>query len=644
MNMKYLGFEFEMKEKGANLVIEGFANAATVDRAKEKIEPTGWNLDNYKKNPVVLFDHGMDPSFGSMPVGQTVAAEAKPEGLYTKIQLSNSKTEKITAIRDLVGEGILKTFSVGFNPTEIDVVKSDNGDEVGLIKGAELIEVSIVPVPMNQDSTFAVMSKKFTSNNTLARGWLKTKLHKEQLLAKKAWIAAAVYQRQCDEPETFKNGWQFSLSKEARVSLEQINQTLNGDLNPVPSNIVAAISKMLRLDNEFLVNLNQGSNDCVRQIKQRHEYIGQGEVMKTKADQMAAAGDPSANQGDNQSKVPTSADYCLCAVLVPKSSADSVEAAQSWAEGEGYKVVSVDDAGDNWKVNLEGYDQIDSANVHAIDLGDGVLGLVAPEKAAKPGADGQQAQESGADQGKAGDPPAAAAPTGDDAKLKDQQKERASKYGIEVIEGGALTPPSDGPKEDEQYGDPVNYKYPVGDKDHAANAHARFKQDAGAYKQDASKAKVYERIVRAELKFGVKPAYDPNDALDKLLPDDLKKQLEGGEKPAEANDAGKGALADFLKNLDGNDDNPYLMLMKQTNVLLSQVLGATQEMSKKLDGLADLSLKLAESDQVTTAETPPANPEANGSGEGKSVDLMSRFIELKSLQAETNTVLKRMGQ
>lgn len=166
--MNRLNFNFEVKsKKNGSIVVAGFANAATIDRAEEIIDPKAWRLDNYKKNPIILFDHGMDLAFGSLPVGKAIKVEPREEGLYCEVEISNSKTEKITAVRDLVEEGILKTFSVGFDPKN-----SAKEENIKRITDAELLEISFVPIPMNQDSTFSMLSKSLSDSRTkTARRW-----------------------------------------------------------------------------------------------------------------------------------------------------------------------------------------------------------------------------------------------------------------------------------------------------------------------------------------------------------------------------------------------------------------------------------------------------------------------------------------
>lgn len=112
-------------------------------------------------------------------------------------------------------------------------------------------------------------------------------------------------------------------------------------------------------------------------------------------------------------------------------------------------------------------------------------------------------------------------------QLEAARDARSSTFGIEVLESGsALTFPKGFPMKLGLYADPVNLKYPVETVARARNARVRFKQFAANYKQDTSKKVVHTRIVKAELGHGVKPSYDPEDALDKMLPPMVVRQIE----------------------------------------------------------------------------------------------------------------------
>lgn len=155
--MKKICFEqFRVKtlSAGEDVLIEGFANKAVVDRGNDLIEPKAWKLDNYKKNPILLFAH--DPG---KPIGKAIDVKATEDGLVIKARLSRSKDPSVSLVRDLIKEGILNSFSVGFDAK----YSEKSADGFNVIKDAELMEVSVVSIPMNQDSTFSVTAKDLRS-------------------------------------------------------------------------------------------------------------------------------------------------------------------------------------------------------------------------------------------------------------------------------------------------------------------------------------------------------------------------------------------------------------------------------------------------------------------------------------------------
>jgi len=157
--------EFDIKQQGGNVVIEGFANKATVDRGDEMIATDAWDLSNYKKNPVILYNHGMD-KLGGTPIGKALEVRPTEDGLFLKVQISKSKAPDIQMIRDLIEERILRAFSVGFNPIQTENVDLD-GKSIRKITKAELFEVSVVGIPMNQDSLFSLSEKGFHAVKSL---------------------------------------------------------------------------------------------------------------------------------------------------------------------------------------------------------------------------------------------------------------------------------------------------------------------------------------------------------------------------------------------------------------------------------------------------------------------------------------------
>lgn len=144
-------------QKSKNITVEGLANAFIVDRANEVISPDAWDLKNYLLSPIILFNHDERE-----PVGRALEVRETDGGLWIKVKMSNSQNHEISRIRDLVEEGILKSFSVGFRPLEENQVRDDSGKMTNVISKAELLEVSIVSIPCNPESCFDLSTRSFS--------------------------------------------------------------------------------------------------------------------------------------------------------------------------------------------------------------------------------------------------------------------------------------------------------------------------------------------------------------------------------------------------------------------------------------------------------------------------------------------------
>ena len=130
-----------------DLYIEGYANTTTKDRANDIVVAEAWNkksLENYIKNPIILAFHDH-----SKPVGKMVDFSIEKDGLKIKAKISKAATE----VYNLVKDGILSAFSIGFRILDADY---DDKKDIFYIKELELFEVSVVSVPANADSLFSI--------------------------------------------------------------------------------------------------------------------------------------------------------------------------------------------------------------------------------------------------------------------------------------------------------------------------------------------------------------------------------------------------------------------------------------------------------------------------------------------------------
>jgi HK97 family phage prohead protease len=134
--------------------IRGLASTNSIDRVGDTINHDAWTksggLDNFKNNPIILFNHNYDK-----PIGKATTMDITDSGLELGARISKSAGE----IKDLIKDGVLGAFSVGFRVKDAEYKEETDGFE---IKDAELFEVSVVSVPANQTATFS-LAKSFDS-------------------------------------------------------------------------------------------------------------------------------------------------------------------------------------------------------------------------------------------------------------------------------------------------------------------------------------------------------------------------------------------------------------------------------------------------------------------------------------------------
>jgi len=134
--------------------IKGSASTNALDRAGDIIESDAWTkggLENYKGNPIILFNHNYDK-----PIGRAKDLKVTDNGLEISAKISKGAGDNVT---QLIKDGVLGAFSVGFKVKDADYMTETDGYK---IKDAELFEVSVVSVPCNQGATFG-LSKSFDS-------------------------------------------------------------------------------------------------------------------------------------------------------------------------------------------------------------------------------------------------------------------------------------------------------------------------------------------------------------------------------------------------------------------------------------------------------------------------------------------------
>jgi HK97 family phage prohead protease/HK97 family phage major capsid protein len=131
----------------------------SVDRIGDVISAEGWQLDNFKKNPIALWSHRSDQP----PIGTWENLRIDNKALRGKLNLAPKGTSpRIDEIRSLIDAGILRAVSVGFRDLESEPI--DKNDVWGgrRFTKQELVECSLVSVPANANALAVAKSMRIS--------------------------------------------------------------------------------------------------------------------------------------------------------------------------------------------------------------------------------------------------------------------------------------------------------------------------------------------------------------------------------------------------------------------------------------------------------------------------------------------------
>ena len=135
-----------------------------------------WQLDRYRKNPIVLWNHCTDDPIGTAEMrlenGQLIAGITFAKG-----------TEGADEVWTLVEQGVLRAVSVGFRPAAFELVEM--GDDFIVVYDApELYELSVVSIPSNPDSLARAYAHSAGAEQEIRRAALaRREAHKEKTMA-----------------------------------------------------------------------------------------------------------------------------------------------------------------------------------------------------------------------------------------------------------------------------------------------------------------------------------------------------------------------------------------------------------------------------------------------------------------------------
>jgi HK97 family phage major capsid protein/HK97 family phage prohead protease len=130
----------------------------SMDRHGTRINPDGWQLSSFKKNPVALFGHRNDFLVGKW---ENVRVEAG-KLLGRLVLAAKGTSDRIDELISLVDQGMLRAVSVGFS-----VLESGKPGSQFEIERQELLEASLVSIGSNKNALSLARAMNI-SNETIS--------------------------------------------------------------------------------------------------------------------------------------------------------------------------------------------------------------------------------------------------------------------------------------------------------------------------------------------------------------------------------------------------------------------------------------------------------------------------------------------
>ena len=245
--------------------IKGYASTNASDRAGDSIDHEAWTknggLENFKGNPIILFNHDYN-----RPIGRATSLEVNDKGLELGARISKSAGE----VKDLIKDGVLGAFSVGFRVKDADYLKETDGYK---IKDAELFEVSVVSVPCNQTAMFSI-AKSFDSQSEYDE-W-KAEFTND---VKQAHVTDAAKVAEVDAPQAVGN----TTQQERHMSTEKTTPDAELDLKAFAEEVAKSTAAKIAMQQaeQKAKELSEAEEKAAAAVAEVQEKEAEQEKVKT---------------------------------------------------------------------------------------------------------------------------------------------------------------------------------------------------------------------------------------------------------------------------------------------------------------------------------------------------------------------------
>lgn len=146
--------------------VTSIINTGSVDRYRTVIDPQGMDLEGYRKNPVVLWEHGKDPTRGRLPIGRNQWIKRNGNKLIARTEFG--KDDYSQCLFEMYRDGLLRGWSIFALPDEracskplrSEIVANPELERCEMVyRKCELGEYSGVAVPGNAETLTLMESR-----------------------------------------------------------------------------------------------------------------------------------------------------------------------------------------------------------------------------------------------------------------------------------------------------------------------------------------------------------------------------------------------------------------------------------------------------------------------------------------------------
>lgn len=165
------GFIADITDAGGDTRSLDFViSTSSVDRAGDTVSVNGWKLDNFKRNPVILWSHDAT----MMPIAKASNIRVEDGKLKARAEFMPREMSGFAdAVYRALKAGFLSATSVGFSPTKYKF-SDDTKRAFGIdFMEQELLEFSVCAIPCNPDALVESRSaSKALAGDSPLREWV----------------------------------------------------------------------------------------------------------------------------------------------------------------------------------------------------------------------------------------------------------------------------------------------------------------------------------------------------------------------------------------------------------------------------------------------------------------------------------------